>query len=171
LFALVALASSALTAGAATFNVVTNGSAGDNNLANNVCDIAGGGCTLHAAIQQANATAGFDRITLGRAKITLTQSLPAANERVVIDGSFGGGRATAPEADTSTSGSLHWNDGESGSKTIQVPIVGDLVTEPAQTFSLQLSNPQGGAELANPGSAAVTIDVSTPVMLQSFEVD
>ena len=91
--AIVLLALAALPAGAATFNVVTDGSAGDNNLANNVCDIAGGGCTLHAAIQQANATAGFDRITMGRAKVTLTQSLPAATERVVIDGTFGGGRA------------------------------------------------------------------------------
>lgn len=84
--ATVLLFAATLPATAATFNVVTDGSAGDANLANNTCDISGGGCTLHAAIQQANATAGFDRITLGRNKVTLTQSLPIATERVVIDG-------------------------------------------------------------------------------------
>jgi hypothetical protein len=83
----------ALPLSAATFNVTTDGSASDNNLADNACNISGGGCTLHAALQQANATAGFDRITMGRAKVTLAQSLPSATERVVIDGTFGGGRA------------------------------------------------------------------------------
>ncbi|TDR47553.1 Calx-beta domain-containing protein [Tahibacter aquaticus] len=88
------LALTALPAGAATFNVITDGSAGDSNLADNACGISGGGCTLHAAIQQANATAGFDRITMGRNKVTLTQSLPTASERVVIDGTRpGNGRA------------------------------------------------------------------------------
>lgn len=92
-FAAGLLACSALPLSAATFNVTTDGSASDTNLADNACNVSGGGCTLHAALQQANATAGFDRITMGRAKVTLAQSLPSANERVVIDGTFGGGRA------------------------------------------------------------------------------
>lgn len=89
--ALLTLAATPLPA--ATFNVVTDGSATDSNLSDNTCAISGGGCTLHAAIQQANATPGFDRITFGRAKVTLAQTLPIASERVVFDGSFGGGKA------------------------------------------------------------------------------
>ncbi|HSX61940.1 MAG TPA: hypothetical protein VLF18_17265, partial [Tahibacter sp.] len=91
--AAVVLAGAALPLSAATFNVTLDGSASDDDLTDNACDTGSGGCTLHAALQQANATAGFDRITLGRAKVTLAQSLPAATERVVIDGTFGGGRA------------------------------------------------------------------------------
>jgi CSLREA domain-containing protein len=50
------------TAGATTFVVNSTGDQPDDNTANNVCHTAVGTCTLRAAIQQANATAGTDII-------------------------------------------------------------------------------------------------------------
>jgi CSLREA domain-containing protein len=50
--------------GALTFTVDTTVDAPDADLGNPVCAIAGGGCSLRAAIQQANATAGADVVTV-----------------------------------------------------------------------------------------------------------
>ncbi|MEO8673287.1 MAG: Calx-beta domain-containing protein [Tahibacter sp.] len=87
---------------AASFTVVTDGSASDNNLGDGVCAISGGGCTLQAAIQQANATAGFDTINFGRAKVTLTASIQNVTERVLFNGTFGGARAEIDGASTNS---------------------------------------------------------------------
>src|ERR671926_346430 len=62
---------------ATTFTVNSAGDGADANLADNVCNDGGGNCTLRAAIQQANATAGTDTINFSvTGTINLTGPLP-----------------------------------------------------------------------------------------------
>ena len=55
-----------------------------------------------------------------------------------------------------TNGTLNWADGESGDKTITVPLMDDSVYEGNETFSLTLSA-ASGALLGSPYAATVTI--------------
>lgn len=74
---------------AATFTVDTDGSSTDITI-NGTCAATGGGCTLHAAIQEANATPGADTIQFSIPSVTITASLPQILFPVTIDG--GGSR-------------------------------------------------------------------------------
>jgi ribosomal protein L35AE/L33A len=65
--------------------------------------------------------------------------------------------AIAEEDYISVSGTLRWNDGDDSGKTITVPIIDDTIHEDDETFILELSEPDGGAELNNPNVAQVTI--------------
>jgi hypothetical protein len=78
---------------AATYTVNQTGSQGDASTADGFCDrnAAAGNqneCTLHAAIQQANAVAGPHTIKFAAAitKITLTASMPQINAPITFDG-------------------------------------------------------------------------------------
>jgi hypothetical protein len=78
-------------AGALTFTVDSMGDAADTNTADNTCIATAGGCTLRAAIEQANASAGLDTIKFGIAGggvHTITPGAPLSQilEPVFIDG-------------------------------------------------------------------------------------
>ena len=81
-------------AGAATFEVTDTGDSGDTNTADGICTASGGGCTLRAAIQQANVTAApaghdrdFDvRRAPGRTRHRLRQRHGRGHEPGTIDG-------------------------------------------------------------------------------------
>src|SRR3990170_1974359 len=83
------LASPAATHGL-TFTVNSTGNSGDSNTADNVCNDGTGACTLRAAIQQANVSAGADAITFsigsGAQAIAPATVLPTVTQPVVIDG-------------------------------------------------------------------------------------
>lgn len=68
-----------------------------------------------------------------------------------------GGTATAGSDLESVSGVLTWTDGESGSKSFQIPILHDQVDEGDETVVLTLSNAAGGAALGSPASTMLTI--------------
>jgi hypothetical protein len=62
------------------------------------------------------------------------------------------------------SAALDWADGDTSAKSFTIAIVDDTVVEGAETFSVQLSNPTGGATLGSPGTTTVSIadnDTST----------
>lgn len=74
-----------------TFVVDATGDGGDANAGDGVCDDGSGNCTLRAAIEQANATAGLDQIHFGIAgagphTIAPATSLPAITDPLVVDG-------------------------------------------------------------------------------------
>lgn len=85
LFALVP----AMAASAATLTVNNTGDAVDANTGDGFCDAVGGGCTLRAAIQQANALPGVDTIQFlidtGPQTISPASALPAITEPAVLD--------------------------------------------------------------------------------------
>lgn len=66
------------------------------------------------------------------------------------------GSAAAGSDYVGTSGSVNWVDGESGSKSIAVPLIDDAVYEGNESFSLTLSA-ASGALLGSPYAATVTI--------------
>lgn len=79
-------------ASAATFTVDSTDDASDANTADGVCADAGGVCTLRAAIEGANQTAGadainFDATVFGAARtILLSGALPAITDDLTITG-------------------------------------------------------------------------------------
>jgi uncharacterized delta-60 repeat protein/uncharacterized repeat protein (TIGR01451 family) len=66
------------------------------------------------------------------------------------------GTATAGLDYTAVSGTVVFNDNET-TKSILVPITDDLFVEGPETFTVTLANPTGGATLAGPTNAPVTI--------------
>lgn len=68
-----------------------------------------------------------------------------------------GGTATAGSDLESVSGVLTWADGDSGSKSFQVPILNDQVDESDETVVFTLSSAAGGAALGSPASTTLTI--------------
>lgn len=57
---------------------------------------------------------------------------------------------------------IRWADGEDGSRTIRIRITNDNESEPEETFSVDLSNPLGGASLGL-ATTSVAINDTTPV--------
>lgn len=72
------------------------------------------------------------------------------------------GTATAGQDYTATSGTLTFANGET-SKTIQVPITDDALTEPDETFTLALKNPSTLDALSAPAAVVITIQDRTTV--------
>jgi hypothetical protein len=62
---------------------------------------------------------------------------------------------------TATSGLLSWNDGETASKIINVPLLNNPVVGPNKTFTVNLSNPLNGT-LGQQTTATVTLTEPTP---------
>jgi CSLREA domain-containing protein len=85
---------------ATAFTVNSTGDGADSNTSDNVCDDGTGHCTLRAAIQQANATAGADTINFqigsGAQTITPATDLPIITDTVVIDGTTQPGFSGSP---------------------------------------------------------------------------
>ena len=66
------------------------------------------------------------------------------------------GTATSGAKYIPTNGVLTFGDGET-SKTFSVEVVNTATAEGPETFSLNLSNPTGGATLTSPSNTVVTI--------------
>ena len=100
--------------------------------------------------------------TAGTATLSV-ERVGGSDGAVTID--YGTVIGTATAADfTPTSGTLSWADGDTAVKTLAVTITNDTAYEEDEAFAVTLSNPQGGAILANP-STTVTIhsdDVPVP---------
>jgi hypothetical protein len=79
------------------------------------------------------------------------------------------GTATAPDDYLTATATFNWADQDSADKSIQVTIVSDTFDEPDETFTVTLSNPQGGATLLGATTVeTVTIldDDSSPSVLE-----
>ncbi len=65
--------------------------------------------------------------------------------------------ATAGNDYVTTSGTLQWNDGETGAKTFTINILNDSAVEPNETFTVNLNNPTGAAILGSTTNSQITI--------------
>ena len=81
------------------------------------------------------------------------------------------GTATAGQDYTSTSGVLSWAAGEGGTKSFVVSLLNDGLFEANEAFSLVLSNVTGGAVLATPTTATVTVESDDPRPTLSFSTE
>ncbi len=77
------------------------------------------------------------------------------------------GTAASPDDFAAAAGVLDWASGDGAPKSFQVTIVNDLLDEPGETFTVTLSNPQGGAALGAITTEMVTIlDDDVPVVTE-----
>jgi subtilisin family serine protease len=75
--------------------------------------------------------------------------------------------ATAPSDYVATSGTLTWLDNDFADKSFTVDIINDELEEPAETVTLSLSNPTGGASLGD-ATSTLTIAASDQVGTLTF---
>jgi len=118
------------------------------------------------AVQNGNvafSTAAYSVSESGpTATITVTRT-GGSTGAVSVQYATSNGTATAGSDYTAASGTLNWADGDSASKTFTVTVANDLVPESNETITLTLSNPTGGATLASPAVATLTLlDTSQP---------
>ena len=93
----------------------------------------------------------------GGSTVTIEVTRSDSSDGVVsIDYATGGGTATSGSDFTAASGTLTWQNGDSGTKVISVAITNDTIDEVDENFTFTLSNPTGGATLGS-GSTTVTI--------------
>jgi hypothetical protein len=86
---------------------------------------------------------------------------------VTVNYATGDGSATAGKDYASTQGLLSFATGET-TKTFSIPILNDGQVDGAETVNLTLSNATGGATLANPSTAVLTIEESVPPTITSL---
>ncbi len=90
-------------AGPQTFVVDSDADQPDADVGDGVCAVDaldGGGCTLRAAIQEANASTDKDTITFSVATVAPTSTLPAITEPVIIDGGTASATAISGSAES-----------------------------------------------------------------------
>ncbi|MGB7326276.1 MAG: Calx-beta domain-containing protein [Rubripirellula sp.] len=100
----------------------------------------------------------------GNATFTVTRA-SGSDGAITVDFATADGSATAGSDYTATSGTLSFADGET-SKTVTVPILDDADAEAAETFTLTINSPTGGATLGTAVTSTATIaasDAVTPV--------
>jgi hypothetical protein len=114
-----------------------------------------------SSVQFSGAAYGVNE-SAGTVTITVTRT-GSSQGPVTVAYQTAPGTATAGSDYTTTSGILVWADGDGASKTFDVPILNDNVIEPAEQFTVSLSNATG-ATLGAPVLALVSIaDDDTPV--------
>ena len=90
--------------------------------------------------------------------VTLDRAAPGT---VTVDWATADGTATAGQDYTGASGTLSFAAGET-SKTVSVALLDDAVDDGGETFTVSLSDPTGGAVIAD-GEATGTIENSDPM--------
>jgi hypothetical protein len=102
------------------------------------------------------STSGYGVVeNQGVATVTVTRG-GGSTGSVSVSYATSNGTATAGSDYTAVSGTLTFADGET-TKTFTVPIINDNAVENDETVVLTLSNPTGGASLASPATATLTI--------------
>jgi outer membrane protein assembly factor BamB len=142
----------ALDEGDETFTVTLSGASG-------LAAIAGSGVATVTVRDNDVATVSVADVVGGEVQgsvtVTVTKNGASAGS-VRVSYATANATAIAPADYTGTSGSLQWNDGQSGPRTFTVPLVADGLAEPAETFLVRLSALTGNAVLGN-AEATVTV--------------
>jgi len=92
----------------------------------------------------------------GSVALTVTR-LGGSSGAVSVAYATAHGTAVAGSNFTAANGTLNWASGDASSKTISVPISNATPFSGSKTFTVALSGPAGGATIASPGSATVSI--------------
>jgi CSLREA domain-containing protein len=95
---------------------------------------------------------------------TITVSRTGGSDGAVdVTYATSGGTATAGSDYVETTGTLHWNNGETGSKTFDITVNGDTTYEANETVNITLSNVTDGATITPPNPTTLTITNDDPV--------
>ena len=104
----------------------------------------------------------------GTAMITVTRT-GGGTGAVGIGFATSNGTATSGADYTAVSQTVSFADGDTANKTVNIPILNDVLVEGNETVNVTLSSPTGGATLGSPSTATLTItddDANTPGTLQ-----
>lgn len=97
----------------------------------------------------------------GGAMITVTRTHGAVGP-VTVSYATSNGTATEPGDYLAASGTLSWDDAETGSKSFAVSVTDDGIFKGNRTVNLTLSSPTGGAVLGTASTAVLTILENEP---------
>ncbi len=91
-------------------------------------------------------------------KVTITVNRVGGSAGAVsVQYATANGSATAGSDYTAASGTLTWADGDTAPKTFTVALTDDTAVEGDETSNLTLAGPTGGAVLASPATAVLTV--------------
>jgi Tol biopolymer transport system component len=117
-----------------------------------------GDCQPEITINDLTVTEG----NTGSVNATFTVALStSSSQAVTVNYATADGTATAPADYQSISGLLTFNPGDI-TRTITVPINGDTLDEPSETFFVDLSNATNGVLLDNQGQGTITDNDPAP---------
>ncbi len=123
--------------------------------------VAGGRIDMGAVeLQPQTLQLTFAATAVGEAAGTVTLTVTRTGDpagAVAADFATADGTAVNPDDYLQGLGTVNFADGDAEPKSFQVTIVNDDADEPDETFTVTLSNPQGGATLGAPAAAVVTI--------------
>jgi plastocyanin len=95
--------------------------------------------------------------------VTITVSRTGgADGAVAVDYAATAGSASASHDFRAASGTLTWVDQDSAAKSFSVHLVNDGAAEPSETVNLTLSNPTGGATIANAHGTLTILESGPP---------
>ena len=98
----------------------------------------------------------------GTVNATFTVSLSTASgQTVTVNYATADGTAVAPGDYTAGSGTLTFNPGAT-TQTLNVPVIGDTLNEPNETFFVNLSAPSNATILDGQGQGTITNDDALP---------
>jgi uncharacterized protein (TIGR03437 family) len=124
-----------------------------------------GDCKADITINDVSVTEG----NTGTVNATFTVTLSAVSENTVtVNYATVDGTASAPADYQSTSGQLTFNPGDL-TRTITVPVNGDTLDEPNETFFINLSGPTNSTLIDNQGQGTI-IDNDPPPSLSINDV-
>ncbi len=115
-----------------------------------------GAVEVNPGTVQLAASAASVNENAGTITITVTRT-GGSDNAVSVTYATADGTAMAPGDYLSAAGTLNWADQDTAPKSFQVTIVNDAIPENDETFTVTLSNAQGGATLAAPATETVTI--------------
>jgi hypothetical protein len=96
-------------------------------------------------------------------KVTLLAKRVGGSSGIVsVNYSTVNGSAAAGTDFTNTSGVLTWSDGDTASKTIDIPVSNSTPFSGTRTFTVNLTGPSAGATLTSPATATVTVTGDAP---------
>ena len=113
-----------------------------------------------------------DATESGDAVITVRRSGGKSGPVSVDYSTSDDGAAVAGQDYEAVSGQLHWEDGETGERSIEVPVLADSgAGEEYEYFNVSLSHPQGGAGLGARGASVTIQPDGAPAGQFSIEAD
>ena len=122
---------------------------------------------------------GFDRIDdlaaegIGTVQVAVRR-INGVDGNVQIDYRTEAGTALETEDFEPVAGRLEWPDGDDTARVISVPIADDAAPEDSESFTIRLTDPRGGAALANSLVEIIIVDddeeVGATIFADGFEV-
>ncbi|HHB92542.1 MAG TPA: hypothetical protein ENK59_04935 [Thioploca sp.] len=132
----------------------------DINITVDIAKTCNANFNLFSSIQFSNSVATVDE-DIGQISLSVTRAGGSVGTVSVAYNTIDG-TAIAGDDYTAVSSILTWQTGEMTTKTIQIPIFADGITEDNEQFTVELSNISTGAVLGNTISTTITITDPPP---------